>query len=59
MRYQENLLTHCPITLPRLNGNTGADFDNVLRRYTRLYSDCAARHNQLTDEIKQRQEDEK
>jgi len=41
--------------LPRLNGKTGADFDEVVRRLRSLYTVCAARHNQLVREIKQRE----
>lgn len=54
--YQANLTEKCPVILPRLAGNTGTDFDTVLQRYTRLYADCAARHNQLVTEMKLRQE---
>ena len=54
--YQANLTALCPVNLPRLAGNTGTDFDNALRQYTHLYADCAARHNQLVTEIKQRQD---
>ena len=54
--YQENLLTRCPVQLPRLAGNTGQDFDQALRAYRTLYSECAARHNQLITEINQRRE---
>lgn len=44
----------CPENLPRLTGKTGNDFDVALRGYRSLYTDCAARHNQLVREIKQR-----
>lgn len=54
--YQANLTATCPSTLPRLVGSTGADFDRALRLYVYLYADCAARHNQLVSEIKQREE---
>ncbi|WP_080514444.1 Rz1-like lysis system protein LysC [Yersinia pseudotuberculosis] len=54
--YQQNLLTPCPEILPRLSGNTGADFSDTLDRYKTIYTECAARHNQLIFEIKQRQE---
>nr|WP_246585505.1 hypothetical protein [Yersinia kristensenii] len=57
--YQENLLTPCPVTLPRLAGNTGTDFSNTLQQYAQLYPDCAARHNQLIAEIYLRKELEK
>ncbi len=54
--YQANLTAQCPIELPRLAGKTGNDFDDMLRRLVSMYSDCAARHNQLVFEIHQRQE---
>ncbi|AVT57996.1 hypothetical protein OA04_13850 [Pectobacterium versatile] len=54
--YQENLLTRCPVQFPRLAGNTGQDFDQALRAYRTLYSECAARHNQLITDINQRRE---
>lgn len=54
--YQENLLTKCPTTLPKLNGNTGADLATALLEYVEIYGKCAVRHNQLTDEIRQRME---
>ncbi|UYJ93281.1 hypothetical protein N4225_20220 [Yersinia enterocolitica] len=57
--YQENLLTPCPVTLPRLAGNTGTDFSDTLGQYQKIYPECAARHNQLISEIKQRKELEK
>ncbi|AVY99397.1 hypothetical protein DAI21_17930 [Lelliottia sp. WB101] len=53
--YQANLTQECPETLPRLNGKTGADFDGVMRPLRSMYTDCAARHNQLVREIKQRE----
>ncbi|MCI9729735.1 hypothetical protein JNG70_18850 [Proteus mirabilis] len=54
--YQENLLTKCPTTLPKLNGNAGADLATALLEYIKIYGKCAVRHNQLTDEIRQRME---
>ena len=54
--YQENLLTKCPVKLPRINGVTGKDIAETLLILTPQYSDCAARHNQLVDEINQRKE---
>ncbi|WP_419721238.1 Rz1-like lysis system protein LysC [Pectobacterium versatile] len=54
--YQANLLTRCPVQIPRLAGNTGQDFDQALRAYRTLYSECAARHNQLITDINQRRE---
>lgn len=54
--YQENLLTKCTTTLPKLNGNTGADLATALLKYHEIYGKCAVRHNQLTDEIRQRME---
>nr|WP_129952930.1 hypothetical protein [Rahnella sp. RFA10(1/100)] len=56
MPYQENLLTKCPETLPRINGVTGKDIAEPLLLLTPQYADCAARHNQLVDEINQRKE---
>ncbi|KAB7698818.1 hypothetical protein GBN33_08500 [Plesiomonas shigelloides] len=53
--FQENQLTLCPRQLPRLGGNTGADFDKALREYSALYVECAARHNQLINNIRQRE----
>lgn len=43
-------------TLPKLNGNTGADLATALLKYHEIYGKCAVRHNQLTDEIRQRME---
>ncbi|WP_435303308.1 Rz1-like lysis system protein LysC [Proteus terrae] len=54
--YQENLLTKCTTTLPKLKGNTGADLATALLEYVEIYGKCAVRHNQLTDEIRQRME---
>ncbi|MGG5217009.1 hypothetical protein ACQZ19_13725 [Rahnella variigena] len=56
MPYQENLLTKCPIKLPRIKGVTGKDIAETLLILTPQYSECAARHNQLVDEINQRKE---
>ena len=53
--YQVILMAECPETLPRLTGNTGAHFDEVLRPLRSMYTTCAARHNQLVREIKQRE----
>ncbi|EPA3163605.1 hypothetical protein ACQ26G_000693 [Yersinia enterocolitica] len=53
--YQENLLTKCDTVLPRLTGTTGNDFDNALRAYRSIYILCAARHNQLINEMTLRQ----
>lgn len=33
--YQENQLALCPVTLPRLAGPTGSDFDAALKAYSR------------------------
>ncbi|MFS7361461.1 hypothetical protein AB6896_21755 [Rahnella inusitata] len=49
--YQENLKTKCPVNLPRLNGNDGKAAAELLVTWLDIYSTCAARHNQLTDEI--------
>ncbi|ECX9514184.1 hypothetical protein F6Z27_09085 [Salmonella enterica] len=54
--YQENQLTLCPVTLPRLAGQTGNDFDAALTAYRQMYTDCAARHNALVGIIRQRKE---
>jgi len=54
--YQENLLTKCPEQLPRLKGVSGKDLAEVLLKLTPQYAECAARHNQLIDEINQRKE---
>ncbi|ECN0101383.1 hypothetical protein YM68_09230 [Salmonella enterica subsp. enterica serovar Give] len=54
--YQENQLTLCPVTLPRLAGPTGNDFDAVLIAYRQMYADCAARHNALVGIIRQRKD---
>ncbi|MEA1062781.1 hypothetical protein [Erwinia sp. HR93] len=55
MRYQENLLTKCAVQLPRLKGTQGKDAADILTIYPELYGQCAARHNQLVDEIKLRE----
>ena len=49
--YQENLLTKCPETLPRMNGQTGKDVSEPATDLQDMYGNCAARHNQLVDEI--------
>nr|WP_241005044.1 hypothetical protein [Serratia marcescens] len=54
--FQENLRVKCPETLPRLNGVTGKDISDALLWYFDNYPACAARHNQLVDEINQREE---
>lgn len=54
--YQENLLKKCQETLPRLMGMTGNNLANIVMEYSTLYGNCAARHNQLVDEINKRKE---
>ncbi|WP_071827926.1 hypothetical protein [Xenorhabdus nematophila] len=54
--YQESLLTKCQGTLPKLTGTTGNNLANILIDYSALYGHCAARHNQLVDEINKRKE---
>ncbi|MGD8163368.1 hypothetical protein [Pantoea sp. FN0307] len=54
MPYQENLKTKCPVNIPRLNGATGKVLAEQLINWMQLYSECAARHNALVDEINQR-----
>ncbi|WP_228864237.1 hypothetical protein [Xenorhabdus sp. PB30.3] len=54
--YQENLLTKCQHQLPKLTGATGNNLATVLMDYSALYGNCAARHNQLVDEINKRKE---
>ena len=53
--YQENLLTKCTTQLPRLNGTLGKDVAEIIMIYPGLYGRCAARHNQLVDEINLRE----
>ncbi|HEP0305461.1 TPA: hypothetical protein QIS90_001274 [Providencia rettgeri] len=53
--YQANLLKKCPDILPKLEGETGAFAAETLLTMANLYGDCAARHNQLVTEIKQRE----
>ncbi len=55
VRYQENLKTRCATQLPRLNGATGKDAAELLTVYLEIYGQCAARHNQLVDEINLRE----
>ena len=55
VRYQENLKTKCVTQLPRLVGSTGKDAAELLIIYLDMYGQCAARHNQLVDEIKLRE----
>ncbi|WP_255459256.1 hypothetical protein [Buttiauxella sp. A111] len=55
MRYQENLKTKCPVQLPRLTGNQGSSAADLLIIYLDIYGQCAARHNQLVDEINLRE----
>ncbi|CDG18543.1 conserved exported protein of unknown function [Xenorhabdus doucetiae] len=54
--YQENLLTRCPAKLPKLAGTTGNNLVYIIMEYSTLYGTCAARHNQLVDEINKRKE---
>ncbi|MGQ5875567.1 Rz1-like lysis system protein LysC [Serratia marcescens] len=54
--FQESLLVKCPEQLPRINGVTGKDLSEPLLTYLDIYPLCAARHNQLVDEINQRKE---
>nr|WP_232370155.1 hypothetical protein [Xenorhabdus lircayensis] len=54
--YQENLLTRCQAKLPKLAGTTGNNLVDVVMAYSTLYGTCAARHNQLVDEINKRKE---
>lgn len=54
--YQENQLTLCPTTLPRLSGPTGTDFDAALTTYMQIYTACAVRHNALVATIRQRKD---
>ncbi|MHC5175228.1 hypothetical protein [Serratia rhizosphaerae] len=49
--FQENLKTKCQIKLPRLTGNDGRAAADLLITWMDIYSACAARHNQLVDEI--------
>nr|WP_277628735.1 hypothetical protein [Klebsiella pneumoniae] len=56
VHFQENLKTKCAVNLPRLAGTTGRDAAEVLTIYRDLYGQCAARHNQLVDEINFREE---
>nr|WP_312217004.1 hypothetical protein [Pantoea vagans] len=53
--YQENLKTKCPVNLPRLNGTNGRAAAELLIQWIDIYSTCAARHNQLIDEINLRE----
>ena len=55
VRYQENLKTRCATQLPRLNGTTGKDAAELMTVYLEIYGQCAARHNQLVDEINLRE----
>lgn len=50
-----NLKTRCATQLPRLNGATGKDAAELLIVYLEIYGQCAARHNQLVDEINLRE----
>ena len=50
-QYQESLLTKCPGELPVLTGTTGNNLSQALTDFLTLYGNCAARHNQLVDEI--------
>jgi hypothetical protein len=43
------------VQLPRLAGTTGKDAADLLIIYLDMYGQCAARHNQLVDEIKIRE----
>ncbi|WGM06180.1 hypothetical protein QE258_02060 [Arsenophonus nasoniae] len=54
--YQENLLKKCASVLPPLTGKTGRDLSITLTDLAMMYGQCAARHNQLSDEINQRRD---
>lgn len=55
--YQENLKTKCPHTnLPLLKNTTGEAAAELLIDLINLYGECAARHNQLIDEINKQEE---
>jgi hypothetical protein len=43
------------VQLPRLKGTQGKDAADILTIYPELYGQCAARHNQLVDEINLRE----
>ena len=49
--YQENLKVKCSVNLPRLTANNGQAAAESLIKWLDIYSVCAARHNQLIDEI--------
>ena len=49
--YQESLITKCSVNPPLLAGTTGTDLSQTLTDFLTLYGNCAARHNQLVDEI--------
>lgn len=49
------MLTKCTTQLPRLKGTQGKDAADILTVYLDLYGQCAARHNQLVDEINLRE----
>jgi len=43
------------VQLPRLKGTQGKDAAELLTLYLEMYGQCAARHNQLIDEINLRE----
>lgn len=55
--YQENLKIKCQENdLPRLTGTQGTAAAEALNAWPEIYGQCAARHNQLIDEINKREE---
>lgn len=49
--YQQNTLTKCPESLPRIENNSGIAIQNALIEFRSAYIDCALRHNNLVETI--------
>lgn len=49
--YQQNTLTKCINSLPRIENNSPLAIQNALIQWRNIYIDCALRHNTLVETI--------
>lgn len=49
--YQQNTLTKCNESLPRIENNSSLAIQNALIEFRSIYIDCALRHNTLVETI--------
>ena len=49
--YQQNTLTKCNESLPRIENNSSLAIQNALIEFRSIYIDCALRHNALVETI--------